>query len=134
MNGGTLSKRLVYSDYDSRLNPRSFVKDGTEKAAWLWSYDHSYPVAEIHGMTYAEVAGVVGSSVLEVLSQKTPNASDLLSVSDKLQSSGRQVVMTCYLYQPGVGISWTMAPNGCKATFQYDGRTACQQLTITMAN
>lgn len=122
LNGGTLSKRLVYSDYDSRLNPRSFVKDGTEKAAWLWSYDHSYPVAEIHGMTYAEVAGVVGSSVLEVLSQKTPNASDLLSVSDKLQSSGRQVVMTCYLYQPGVGISWTMAPNGCKATFQYDGQ------------
>ena len=120
-NGSDLEERLRYGDYDVFLNPRSFVKDETEKTTWLWSYGSTYPVAEISGMTYPEVTNVVGSSAISALAAKrTPQSSDLSSIRTQLASSGNPVLMTDFLNLPGVGVKASRTYNGSLTTYGYD--------------
>lgn len=121
LNGTPLETRLTYSDYDEFFNPRTFVMDNTNKITWLYSYVGRYPIMEIYGLTYGEVANIAGTSLVGYLSEKeNPQTYRIEAIRNKLNQSGKTFSMSGWLFLPGVGIKETFAPNGNKNTFSYD--------------
>ena len=95
------------------------IKDNSEKITYLWSYNYTYPVAEIKGADYDEICNWIGTNTITTLAAKTsPSESDLLEIRNRLAS--RPVLVTLYFYDPGIGVTSVTAPNGNKTTYTYD--------------
>ncbi|MBP7358903.1 MAG: RHS repeat protein [Prevotella sp.] len=113
-----LESRLKYT-YDEKDNVQSMIKDNSEKITYLWSYNYTYPVAEIKGADYDEICNWIGTNTITTLAAKTsPSESDLLEIRNRLAS--RPVLVTLYFYDPGIGVTSVTAPNGNKTTYTYD--------------
>lgn len=119
-NGKTLEKRIEYSNYDEFGNMGCAIKDNADIVVYLWSYNHTYPIAEITGATYQEVVNWLGGSkvVDELANKALPTEADLKRLRSTL--SAYPVLLTTYLYEPGIGIRELTAPNGKKTTYEYD--------------
>ena len=118
VSGGTPEERMRYG-YDNCGNLASSIKDGHDKVAYLWSYEYGYPVAEIKGATYEEVSGWLGTSTVRQLATKAnPTQSDLDTIRAALAS--HQVLVTTYLYYPGIGIRSMKTANGTVTNYEYD--------------
>lgn len=118
VNGGVPEERMRYG-YDNYGNLASAVKDGHDKAAFLWSYEAGFPVAEVRGATFEEVAGWLGTYTLRQLSAKAnPTWADLEALRAALSPYPVEVA-TC-LHLPGAGIIREKSPDGVTATYEYD--------------
>ena len=122
---GSLEQRMQYT-YDSYGNLTSAVKGGTEKTAFIWSYNRMYPVAEVRGLTYAQ-AYTAANGVVTMSSfpdTYAPSASNISSIGSALNSAGG--LATTFTYTPLVGITSMQSPRGEKSYFSYDsmGRLA----------
>lgn len=119
LNGAKLEERLCYNDCDKWGNTRSIVKDHADKMTYLWSYNSTYPIAEIRGATYTEVSSWLGNSFLDKIALKNMlNESDIIELKHKL--APYPVIVTLYLYEPGIGIKEVLSPNGNKTFYKYD--------------
>ena len=117
--GGISPECRINYGYDSHGNMIYATKDSVEHVVFLWSYRHSYPVAEIRGATYEEVAGWLSSSWIHSLSYKLqPTMSDLESLRTSLSS--HPVIVTTYSYAPLLGLSTKTMPNGTMRRYTYD--------------
>ena len=126
--GGTLqtSETFTYSDTDGTLV--GTAKNTADKMAYLWSYDHTCPVAVIDGASYSEVESWVGSSFVKTLSSaKTGIESHLSQLRTMLKDKG--VMLTTYTYRPLVGITSQTGPTGEKITYEYDGFNRLTRVT-----
>lgn len=118
LGNNDLESRLKYS-YDEKGNMQSVVKDNSEKITYLWSYNYTYPVAEIKGADYSDICNWIGTSIITTLAAKTnPSESDLSEIRNRLTS--HPVLVTLYFYDPGIGVTSVTAPNGNKTTYAYD--------------
>lgn len=110
---------VLFGKYTPQGRPLGYIRNNLP-VTFLWAYNGLYPVAKIEGKTYEEVEKLEGNGIKQ-LPENTSTASIatlLNSVRNRL--AGDHALITTYLYQPLVGMTETIAPNGQKTTFGYD--------------
>ncbi len=119
IENGNIEERMHY-EYDKNRNVSYILKDSTDKVVYLWSYNGSYPIAKIEGLTYSSVSDMLTTSFISNLQdKKTPSESDYNTIRTCLANIGG--LITTYTYEPLVGVTSLTQPNGVKTIFNYDG-------------
>ncbi len=91
--------------------------------SFIWGYNDLYPVAQLEGLSYSEIEGVLGQGF-------TLMAGDYLSQNqiDDLKTQYPGIQITTYTYKPGVGLSSITDPNGFTIYYIYDGFSRLQMI------
>jgi YD repeat-containing protein len=111
--------RLKY-DYGTKGNIVATIKDDSDKTVYLWGYNHQYPIAEIKGVTYAEVKNLLSETLINNLAA-SPN-SNVADLDTRLRNGfkDKMVWTTTYTYKPLVGMTSKTDPNGVTTYYEYD--------------
>jgi len=122
-----LELRVKYTSYDNFGNPTEVAKADGTSMAYIWGYDHQYPVAKIENMTYSGVAAFVGEiqnksnsdTDHKIGSQGTEGA--LRTELNKLHVElPADAMVTTYTYDPMVGVTSMTDPRGYTVYYEYD--------------
>lgn len=112
-------QELRYSYYNLYGKPMQVDSKGTT-TVYLWSYNGTYPVAEIRNSTYAKVFTALSFSFVNALAKKSvPTASDIQKLNtlrEKLPSA----LVTTYTYIPLVGVTSITDERGFTTYYGYD--------------
>lgn len=109
------SKDITYLHYDAIGNPVA-IKHKEEEIIYLWGYGYQYPIAEIRGSSYSNVASKLGCAPESLSSAIVPDMAKISALRTSL--SGAHV--TTYTYRPLVGIISMTAPGGEITNYEYD--------------
>lgn len=113
--------RVYFNKYDSIGNPLYLSKDSATKIVYLWSYNKTYLVAKIEGLTYDEVRSLVGDNIINNLAQKTmPSRSDIEQVRASISASGKTAFVSTYSHYPLIGEATVTNPQGVTTNYTYD--------------
>lgn len=116
---GTSSSKGEYKTnilaYDSKGNPLWLVNQAGFSTVYLWSYNYTYPVAEIKNATLNDVKTSLGTD-LETFGQ----SSSYLYLLEQLRSKIPSALIKTYTYDPLVGKLTETAPNGITTYYRYD--------------
>ncbi len=108
--------------YDSKGNViETITKDGLT-TAYIWSYKHQYPVAEIKNATYSEVINSLTPNLLHnlITYPNYPTDAMINAMSNSLKSNLPQALVTTYTYKPLVGMTSKTDPRGVTTYYEYD--------------
>ena len=108
--------------YDSKGNViETITKDGLT-TAYIWSYKHQYPVAEIKNATYNQIVNNINPSLLLniISSPNYPTDAMINALSASLKSKFPQAEVTTYTYKPLVGMTSQTDPRGVTTYYEYD--------------
>lgn len=111
--------RKVYS-YDSFHNPIEEVLDNGKHTVYLWGYNAKYIIAVIENASLAEVMYELGVNSIQALSQLENGTTPDFTAIDNLRNLLPYAMVSTYQYQPLIGVTQSIAPNGQKKTFGYD--------------
>jgi YD repeat-containing protein len=109
-------KRATYDRYDANGNVLQFTKDKAPIAV-VWGYNNTRPVAQIENATYAEVVAVLGSALTTI---PTLDGGPLRSALTPLRTGLPKARVTIMTYDPLVGMTSQVDPNGNISYFEYD--------------
>lgn len=114
--------RTEYHNYDSYGNPVYISKDGTNKVAYLWSYEGRYPVAEIKNAAYSQVSNILTTTLINrVAVSSTPTTDDLNSIKNlRTNNNLPEAHVSVYEYKPLYGISKVTDNRGIVSEYEYD--------------
>ena len=114
---------ISYRNYDDYGNPQEVIYKG-DTTTYLWGYKGQYPIAEIKGMDYNRVSGLLGKNLSGLLSKTNLSAADFEPLRNYVQ--GKPIALTTCLYKPLVGVTQITDPTNQTQSFQYDkaGRLA----------
>ena len=124
---GELEPRVKYTEYDGFGNPTEVAKTDGTPMAYIWGYNHQYPVAKIENMTYSGVSAYVNDiqskSDLDtdhkMGGQGTEGA--LRTELNKLRTElPTDAMVTTYTYDPMVGVTSMTDPRGYTVYYEYD--------------
>ena len=98
------------------LNPVAEIKDNGNETVYIWGYNHQYIVAVIEGSYYNEVCGIFGTPN-SFATSLTPDFTKLYNFRDRFVSRSR---VTIYEYDPLVGVTKKILPDGSSISYHYD--------------
>lgn len=98
------------------LNPVAEIKDNGNETVYIWGYNHQYIVAVIEGSYYNEVCGIFGTPN-SFATSLTPDFTKLYDFRDRFVSRSR---VTIYEYDPLVGVTKKILPDGSSISYHYD--------------
>lgn len=98
------------------LNPAAEIKDNGNETVYIWGYNHQYIVAVIDGSYYNEVCGIFGT-LDSFATSLTPDFTKLYNFRDRFVSRSR---VTIYEYDPLVGVTKKILPDGSSIGYYYD--------------
>lgn len=107
-----------YVQYDTKGNILWYKINEISNNSIIWGYDDSYPVAKLDNISYSEIPL---SLINEIKSASNDNNDSLLEqLFSNLRNLFPNKAITCYIYDPLVGVKSIINPNGTKTTYQYD--------------
>lgn len=114
---------VEYEMYDAYGNILQICERG-QRTAYVWGYNHQYPIAEIKGATYAQVVVALGGASVVDSFASTVNPTDS-QVRQFLQplltgSISSYSLTNIYTYRPLVGVTSQTTPNGMLLYYEYD--------------
>jgi len=117
------SKDLTFKQYDSHGNVVQYMGRADLPVTYLWSYNGKYPVAEIRGVTYDDVATHIagGANYIAQLSDKVVMSESDTATLNALRASLPNALVTTYTYEPLVGVASITDPSGRITRYSYDG-------------
>jgi len=106
--------KITYNRYDSHGNLQQYtLADGTPVSI-IWGYNGQYPIAKVEGVAYTTIA-----SEAEDLADLSDGGTLIESSFENLLNTSGALV-TCYIYEPLVGVKMIIQPNGQKEIYHYD--------------
>lgn len=106
--------KITYEQYDTNGNLQQYrLADGTPVSI-IWGYNGQYPIAKVEGVAYTTIAS------------EAEDLADLSDVGTLTESSFENLrntsgaLVTCYIYEPLVGVKMIIQSNGLKETYEYD--------------
>ena len=122
---GTTQLEKVSYTYDSKDNVVTVLPLNGTPTTTIYSYNNSYPIAEIQNADYATVVAALGgqTAVNNFAANYAPTAAQVATFVAPLRtaSSLSGALVTTYAYDPGVGMVSKTDPLGKKLTYEYDG-------------
>jgi len=103
--------------YDAKDNVRQYLKNTDPMTVILWGYNYQYPVAEIKGLSYADVLTALGQALIDRVALGTPSVADMNTIRTVLAS--KTALVTTYTYYPLIGIISSTASNGLTTYYSY---------------
>jgi Domain of unknown function (DUF6443) len=119
--GGTLEKRVEYTQYDSYGNPTEYKMDGIPTAL-IWGYSNSLLLGQVQNASLSTVNMALSTAGItaNAFSVKNISASQLISLETFRNSLPKSTLVSWFSYRPNVGLSSIIAPNGLRNVFVYD--------------
>lgn len=112
-------QKMQFSDYNYFGLPMQ-VNCNNNNRVYLWSYNSTYPVAEIKNVTYSQIEQLLGKDFIQKLVDKNaPSVDDIIKIRNiSLNVVNSQI--TTYTYQPLVGMTSRTDPSGLTTYYDYD--------------
>jgi len=109
-----------YNDITHKI--QSFKPENNIPVTYLWGYHNTYPVAEITGSTYEEVAAKLqeGNYTITTL-QESCDSSYILNAAAYLRNNLLSSTIVAYTYESQIGITSKTDAAGIKTFYKYDG-------------
>jgi len=104
-----------YQKYTKTGNPVLVSVNG-EDIIYLWGYNGQYPIAEIRGSNYSNIASLLGEDPVKFSERALPDYSRLEEINNKLATSS----VTIYRYAPLLGVTSVTKSNGDVTYYEYD--------------
>ena len=115
-----LVQRATYHQYDEKGNILEFSKEDDVSSTYLWGYNQTYPVAQIVNATYAQAIAELAPGDLAFLQGNTLSDTQIRSKIDLIRQGLPDAQVTCYTYDPLVGMTSQTDPRGKTVTYEYD--------------
>lgn len=118
--GGTLEKRVTFTDYANNGNPLGYVLDGLA-ISLVWGYNDALLLGEIKNATKSQTdAGLSTAGITATGMSSTELSSGQLSQIQSLRNALPNAHVSWYSYRPQVGLSGMVSSNGIVSRFTYD--------------
>ena len=118
--GGTLEKRVNFTDYASNGNPLGYVVDDMP-ISLVWGYNDALLLAEIKNATKSQTdAGLSTAGITATGMSSTELSSGQLSQIQNLRNALPNAHVSWYSFRPQVGLSGMVTTNGIVNRFAYD--------------
>ena len=95
-------------------------KDGKEKVAYLYGYNHQYVIAVIENANYSDVDTALNYTTATIAANAQPSSANWNSING-LRSTHPEWHITTYKWKPLVGITSMTDPAGVETRYTYDG-------------
>lgn len=120
--GNPLETRLRYWKYDSKGNLLSVSREKGPQVTYLYSYNNSYPFAEIKNMDYSTVEAALGgaAAVQNFANLAAPTQTMMLNFLAPLKSGQFDNQISLYTYKPLIGMSSQTDNKGMTTYYEYD--------------
>jgi YD repeat-containing protein len=136
----TSTTDLTYDKYDEKGNLQQYTtKDGIPTVI-IWGYNKTEPIAQVEGMTYAQVAAL--STTSSIISASDNDALDpakenllLIALNNFRKEpalAGKKI--STYTYDPLIGVTSITPPSGIREVFTYDSAGRLKDGNIRMKN
>ena len=113
--------KVYYNNYDSNGNLLSFSDQGLKTTNYIWSYNNSFPVAEVVNLDYLSVQNSLGTYQLEAFrANPNPNKLEIDQFLAKLKRDYPDAFISSFAYEPGSGLSSKTDPKGQNTDYEYD--------------
>ncbi|MEO0570801.1 MAG: hypothetical protein AAF039_03780 [Bacteroidota bacterium] len=119
-----LEERVQFS-YLANGNLKESKPVNGPTTAYLWGYNHMYPVAKVESATYNQIIATLNTSTIESL---TNSDADKRNELDKIRQNLTSALVTTYTYEPLVGMSSITDPRGYATHYGYDDFNRLQHI------
>lgn len=107
---------VLYEEFDSNGNLNQFsYSDGTPVSI-IWGYNGQYPIAKVEGVAYSDIQ----SQADDLSSNNNLTEFSFDALRTTVNASNKYAMLTCYLYDPFVGVTTIIQPDGQKEFYEYD--------------
>ncbi len=117
------TSEIEFVEYDEKGNPNYSILRNGDKNCYLWSYNYTFPVTFIKGISYDEIETLFGGAVnVKTLAENT-STSSIAATLNGLRSSlsaNKNVQIITALYDPLKGAVNVTDPNGLTTEYTYD--------------
>jgi len=114
--------KFYYNNYDGNGNLLSFSEQGLKTTNFIWSYNNSYPIAEIVNIDYPAIKTSLGDAALAGWGYSpNPSKADIDIFLAKLKGDYPHAFITSFSYELGSGLSSKTDPKGQITFYEYDG-------------
>ena len=112
--GGDL--KISYERYDAQGNLEQYrLADGTPVSI-IWGYNGQYPIAKVEGVAYTDIETEANT----LAANNNLTESSFNTLRGIVNASNKFGMLTCYIYEPLVGVKMIIQPNGQKEIYEYD--------------
>ena len=113
----SFENKITYDRYDVSGNLEQYTMEDGIKVSVIWGYNKQYPIAKIENMAYTSIPTNLISNAVTASDTGTETA--LKSALQALRE-GTSGIVTTYMYDPLVGVTVVIAPNGQESRYEYD--------------
>lgn len=112
--------------YDDRGNLVQASDKSNVPVTTIWGYDKTQPIAKIEGLAYSQVMNLpVVTAAINASNADAANPANEASLLQALENLRKDPALknysvTTYTYDPLIGITNSISPNGIKTTYLYD--------------
>lgn len=107
-----------FKTYDDFGNPVEFKREDGESVILVWDFQKQYQIAKIQGRSYESLSNQEKGFINTLVTNSTNYALTPNDFENLRKIDGAMV--TGYIYQPLVGLTTIIQPNGQKMTYEYD--------------
>ncbi|TGN30009.1 hypothetical protein [Empedobacter tilapiae] len=111
----TIDRKITYNSYDTQGNLTQYTLENGIPISIIWGYRGQYPIAKIEGASLSEVSSFIQN--LEIASNNGTLTKDSFT---NLRTALPQAMISSYIYQPLVGVTQIIQPNGISEFYKYD--------------
>ena len=118
--------QMTLDAYDSKGNLIQMTDKGGVSTTTIWGYHQTLPIAQIVGAKYTDIASlsVIAAAIAasDADADNSANEPYLLTALEnlRLHSDLKQFPITVYTYDPLIGVTNSISPNGLKISYTYD--------------
>lgn len=120
---GKLETRVNFSSYDDKGNLLNSMREKSQKSSYIWSYNKTYPIAEIKNADYSEIEKALGgkTKIDDFANKPYPTAIEITNFLAALKTQLTSILLTSYTYYPLIGIASQTDSKGKTTYYEYDG-------------
>ncbi|WP_314244741.1 hypothetical protein [Empedobacter tilapiae] len=117
-------RKITYNSYDIKGNLTQYTPENGIPVSIIWGYNGQYPIAKIEGSTNTEL-----SNYIQLVEQNIKSNNDTYKlIFAKIRENFPNSMITNYLYQPLIGVTEIIHPNGQTEYYNYDAANRLQSI------
>ncbi|MBB6272988.1 YD repeat-containing protein [Pedobacter cryoconitis] len=118
-----LETRINFLSYDDKGNLLNMLREKSQKSSYVWSYNKTYPIAEIKNADYSEIEAALGGKMKidDFANKLHPTAVEINDFLASLKAQLPTAQIISYTYYPLIGVTSQTDAKGKTIYYDYDG-------------